>query len=85
VVFVTWDEGTGPDKVNGETCWDTAHASSAAYPSCQVATIVMSPYTTPGTQSRGYFNHLSLLGAAEDLLGLPTTQGYTGLQSTFGL
>jgi hypothetical protein len=42
----------------------------------------------PGTTSGGYFNHLSLLGTAEDLLGLPrlpTTQGYTGLQSAFGL
>lgn len=88
VVFITWDEGTGSDKVNGETCWDTAHASSSAYPSCHVATIVMSPYTTPGTQSADYFNHLSLLGTAEDLLGLPrlpTTQGYQGLQSAFGL
>jgi phosphatidylinositol-3-phosphatase len=87
-VFVTWDEGTGSDKVNGETCWDSAHASSAAYPSCHVATIVMSPYTTPGTRSGSYFNHLSLLGTAEDLLGLPrlpTAQGYPGLQSAFGL
>jgi hypothetical protein len=42
----------------------------------------------PGTTSGGYFNHLSLLGTAEDLLGLPrlpATQGYTGLQPAFGL
>lgn len=87
-VFITWDEGTGADKVNGETCWDTAHADSSAYPSCHVATIVMSPYTTPGTKSGKYFNHLSLLGTAEDLLGLsrlPAAQGYPGLQSAFGL
>lgn len=88
VVFITWDEGTGADKVDGETCWDTTHANSAAYPSCHVATIVMSPYTTPGTTSGTYFNHLSLLGTAEDLLGLPrlpTTAGYTGLEADFGL
>lgn len=88
VVFVLWDEGEGSDKVLGETCRDATHANSAAYPSCHVATIVMSPYTTPGTTSGDYFNHLSLLGTAEDLLGLPrlpTTQGYTGLQSAFGL
>ena len=87
-VFITSDEGTGSDKTNGETCWDTAHSDSAAYPSCHVATIVISPYTTPGTVSADYFNHLSLLGTAEDLLGLPrlpTTQGYTGLESDFGL
>jgi phosphatidylinositol-3-phosphatase len=88
VVFITWDEGVGADKTNGETCWDSAHASSKTYPSCHIATIVMSPYTTPGTRSGDYFNHLSLLGTAEDLLGLPrlaTTQGYAGLQSAFGL
>jgi phosphatidylinositol-3-phosphatase len=88
VVFITWDEGTGADKVDGETCWDATHANSAAYPSCHVATSVMSPYTTPGTTSGTYFNHLSLLGTAEDLLGLPrlpTTAGYTGLEADFGL
>ena len=85
VVFVTWDEGAGSDKVNGETCWDTAHASSAAYPSCNVATVVPHPIQV---RAGDYFNHLSLLGTAEDLLGLPrlpTTQSYTGLQSAFGL
>jgi phosphatidylinositol-3-phosphatase len=88
VVFITWDEGTGADKVDGESCWDTAHADSSAYPSCHVPAIVMSPYTTPGTVSDAYFNHLSTLATAEDLLGLPrlpTTQGYTGLESAFGL
>jgi hypothetical protein len=48
----------------------------------------MSPYITPDTKSGDYFNHLSLLGTAGDLLGLarlPTTQGYQGLQSAFGL
>jgi hypothetical protein len=88
VVFLTWDEGEGPDKKDGEACWNTTHANSTAYPSCHIATIVMSPYTTPGTQSAGYFNHLSLLGTAEDLLGLPrlpATRRYTGLESAFGL
>ena len=87
-VFITSDEGTGSDKTDGETCWDTAHADSATYPSCHIATIVMSPYTTPGTASGSYFNHLSLLGTAEDLLGLsrlPASEGYTGLESAFGL
>ena len=88
VVFLTWDEGEGADKTNGETCWDATHADSSAYPSCHIATIVMSPYTTPGTTPGDYFNHLSLLGTAEDLLGLPrlpATQGMTGLESAFGL
>jgi phospholipase C len=88
VVFITWDEGTGADKVLGETCWDAAHADATAYPSCRVVTIVMSPYTAPGTVSSNYFNHLSLLGTAEDLLGLPrlpATAGSVGLQAAFGL
>ena len=88
VVFITWDEGAGADETDGETCYDTAHADSAAFPSCHVAAIVMSPHTTPGTVSDDYFNHLSTLGTAEDLLGLPRlppAQGYTGLQSAFGL
>ncbi len=87
-VFITSDEGTGSDKVDGETCWDATHSDSATYPSCHIATIVISPYTAPATRSGSYFNHLSLLGTAEDLLGLPrlpTTEGYTGLESAFGL
>lgn len=87
-VFITWDEGTGSDKTNGEPCWNTAHADSSRYPSCHIATIVISPHTTPGTKSGKYFNHPSLLGTAEDLLRLPrlpTTAGYAGLESAFGL
>lgn len=88
VVFITWDEGTGPDKTSGEHCWDTAHASTSLYPSCWVATLVLSPYTRPGTRSGTSFSHLNLLGTAEDLLGLPrlaTTSGYASLRSAFHL
>jgi hypothetical protein len=88
VVFITWDEGTGGDKTDGESCWNAAHASTSAYPSCWIPTLVLSPYTPPSTRSGTYFNHLSLLGTAEDLLGLPrlaTTQGYASLRSAFGL
>ena len=38
---------------------------------CHVATIVISPSTKPGTRSATLFNHYSLLGTAEQLLGLP--------------
>jgi hypothetical protein len=38
---------------------------------CHVATIVISPSTVPGTKSSVLFNHWSLLGTAEQLLGLP--------------
>lgn len=36
----------------------------------QVATIVISPYTRPGTRSARPFNHYSLLRTAEDMLGI---------------
>ena len=88
VVFITWDEGEGADLTDGEACWNSAHANASSYPSCQVATIVISPHTTPGTVSNAYFNHLSLLGTAEGLLGLPRlpgAKGYTSLRAAFGL
>ncbi len=88
VVFITWDEGTGADKADGERCWNSAHADTSLYPSCWVATLVLSPYTRAGTRSGEYFNHLGLLGTAEDLLGLgrlATTRGQVSLRAAFGL
>lgn len=88
VVFITWDEGTGADKTAGEHCWDSTHANKRAYRSCWVATLVISPFTKPGTKSLTYFNHLGLLGTAEDLLGLARlspARGYASLKSPFGL
>ena len=38
---------------------------------CHVATIVVSPSTRPDTRSPTLFNHYSLLGSTERLLGLP--------------
>jgi phospholipase C len=63
-VIVTWDEGTGGK--NGEDC-----ATNTTDPSCQVATIVVSPSTSAGATSSTLFNHYSLLGTTEQLLGLP--------------
>jgi phospholipase C len=63
-VFITWDEGTGGKT--GEDC--TVNTTD---PSCQVATIVISPSTPSGATSATLFNHYSLLGTAEQLLGLP--------------
>jgi phosphatidylinositol-3-phosphatase len=63
-VFITWDEGTGGK--NGESC-----ATNTTDPSCQVATIVISPSTPGGSTSATLFNHYSLLGTTEQLLGLP--------------
>ena len=63
-VFVTWDEGEGGGHSND--C-----ATNTTDIGCQVATLVVSPSTVPGTTSQVLFNHYSLLRTAEDLLGLP--------------
>lgn len=63
-VFITWDEGHGGTP--GEKC-----ATNTTDQSCHIATIVISPSTTPGTRSATLFNHYSLLRTAEQLLGLP--------------
>jgi len=61
-VFLTWDEG-GHGTV--QKC-----ATNTTNASCHVATIVISPSTKPGTRSSKLFNHYSLLGTTEQLLGL---------------
>jgi phosphatidylinositol-3-phosphatase len=61
-VFVTWDEG---ENGNSNQC-----ASNKSDVGCHVAAIVISPSTKPGTRSATLFNHYSLLGTAEQLLGL---------------
>jgi phospholipase C len=63
VVFITWDEGEG-GKVND--C-----STNTTDIGCHVATIVISPTTVPGTQDGTLYNHYSLLGTTEQLLGLP--------------
>jgi phosphatidylinositol-3-phosphatase len=63
-VFITWDEGSGGFRV--ENC-----AGNTSDASCHVATIVVSPSTRAGTRSGTLFNHYSLLGTTEQLLGLP--------------
>jgi hypothetical protein len=63
-VFITWDEGSGGST--GENC-----ATNTSDSSCRVATLVISPSTKAGSTSGTLFNHYSLLGTAEQLLGLP--------------
>jgi hypothetical protein len=62
-VIVTWDEGEGGSS---NDC-----ASNTTDVGCHVATLVVSPSTVPGTTSSTLFNHYSLLGTTEQLLGLP--------------
>ena len=88
-IFVTWDEGSGSDESNGETCADSKHADTAAYESCWVPLVVISPSTKPGTASSTFLTHYSLLATTEDLLGLSPHLGDAasapGLRDDFGL
>ncbi|HEY2429739.1 MAG TPA: alkaline phosphatase family protein [Acidimicrobiales bacterium] len=81
-VVVTWDEGEG-GTVND--C-----ATNTTDVGCHVATLVVSPTTTPGTQSATLFNHYSLLGSTETLLGVPNLAagdpaGTTDILSAFNV
>jgi acid phosphatase len=62
-VFVSWDEGEGG---SANEC-----ATNTTDIGCHVATLVISPSTVPGTQPSTLFNHYSLLGSTEQLLGVP--------------
>jgi hypothetical protein len=62
-VFITWDEG---ENGTSNRC-----ATNTTDVGCHVATLVISPSTKAGTKSATLFNHWSLLGTAEQLLGLP--------------
>lgn len=65
--------------------WDEDDGTSGNH----VATIVVSPYTTPGTQSATAFTHYSLLRTTEEMLGIPTFLGNaataTSMRPAFGL
>jgi phospholipase C len=80
-VFITWDEGSGGST--GENC-----ASNTSDNSCKVATLVISPSTVAGSTSATLFNHYSLLGTAEQLLGLPAlgqASAFPTMTSAFNL
>jgi hypothetical protein len=62
-VFITFDEG---DDALGSSNHCASNTTDAG---CRVATIVISPYTRPGTRSGTLFNHYSLLRTTEQLLG----------------
>ena len=79
-VFITWDEGEGGTS--------TDCATNTTDVGCQVATLVISPSTKPGTRSTTLFNHYSLLRTAEQLLGLPLlgqASGAGSMLKAFGL
>ena len=72
-LFLTWDEGEGGTA--------TDCATNTTDVGCHVATIVVSPSTVAGTQSGTLFNHYSLLGTTEQLLGVPPLGQAAGANS----
>jgi phospholipase C len=72
-VFVTWDEGEGGSS--------NACATNTTDVGCHVVTIVVSPSTVAGTQSSTLFNHYSLLGSSEQLLGVSLLEEAAGANS----
>jgi phospholipase C len=79
-VFLTWDEGEGGSS---NDC-----ATNTTDVGCHVATIVISPSTVPGSTSSALFNHYSLLGTTEQLLGLPAlgnASSFPTMTSAFNL
>jgi phospholipase C len=63
-VFITFDEGSDTLGSSDRCAANTTDAG------CRVATIVVSPYTHPGTRSGTLFDHYSLLRTTEQLLGV---------------
>ena len=64
VIFLTWDEGeNGGEK--------TDCAQEADQPGCQIATLVISARTKPGTTDGRNLTHYSLLRSTEEILDLP--------------
>jgi phosphatidylinositol-3-phosphatase len=82
-VFITFDEG---DDELGSSNHCAANTTDAG---CRVATIVISPYTRPGTRSGTLFNHYSLLRTTEQLLGVDQFLGEASharsMRRAFGL
>jgi hypothetical protein len=79
-VFVTWDEGEGG---TADDC-----ATNTTDVGCHVATLVVSPSTVAGTSSATLFNHYSLLGTTEELLGEPKigmASSFQTMKSAFNL
>jgi phosphatidylinositol-3-phosphatase len=68
LIVVTWDEGDGK-AVNGSDC--SSPAVYQSQPSCQIPTIIVSPYVAVGATDSADHNLYGLLGDVEDILGLP--------------
>jgi chitodextrinase len=88
VIFLTWDEGVEGGRPFNEDCLAAANLSDE---SCHVATLVISPYTQPGTKPTTFFDHYGLLRTTEKMLGITTFLAHaadassTDMLAAFGL
>ncbi|OFE14699.1 hypothetical protein BA895_08350 [Humibacillus sp. DSM 29435] len=72
LVLLTWDEGEGKGTA-GEDCSDPARYTP--HPSCDIPTVVMSAYITPGATDASDQSLYTLLGTVQDILKLPRIKG----------
>jgi phospholipase C len=69
-IFVTYDEGTGPDSKIAENCADRSADLAGSQPSCHVPFFVIYPGTMRGAHNGTFFDHYSLTRTVEDFFGL---------------
>jgi phospholipase C len=67
LLIITFDEGDGGHK-NGVDCTDPSYYPT--HPDCRIATVVVSPYITPGQTDATDHNLYGLLGTVEDIYQL---------------
>jgi phospholipase C len=67
LILITWDEGSSTSGTGIDCSSPSVYTTS---PSCQIPTIVLSPYITPSVDMTDH-NLYGLLATTEDLLGLP--------------
>lgn len=78
LIVMTWDEGNG-GEVSGSDCTDPLVYSSQT--SCQIPTIIVSPYVTTGATDATDHNLYGLLGDVQDILGYPRLGRAVGASS----
>jgi hypothetical protein len=87
MIVVTWDEGNSPRPQSSQDCCDQPTGPNTPMPGIagpgggRTGTVVLSPFTVPGSVNDTQYNHYSLLRSVEDLFGL----GHLGYAGRSGL
>jgi hypothetical protein len=77
VIFLTNDEGSGPDQVKGEDC--TGAALLGHQPSCRIPAWVVGPWVPTGLRDETYYTHYAMLRTIQELLALTPDTGHPWL------